>query len=51
VFNWAQSFNSGKKTGQAAVRDLYRNIPEEFFYEDIRKLPRRWELFVTKRVI
>jgi len=51
VFNWVRSFNIGKKTGQAAVREWYRNTPEELFREDIRKLPRRWERFITKRGI
>ena len=33
-------FNSGKKTGQAAVHEGYRNTPEKMFCEDIRKFPK-----------
>ena len=48
VLNWVRSFSSGKKTGQVAVREWYRNTPEELFCEGIRKLPRRRERFITK---
>jgi hypothetical protein len=51
AFNWVRIFKSVKKTGQVAAREWYRNIPEELFCEDIRKLPRRWERFITKRGI
>jgi hypothetical protein len=42
VFNWGRSFNSGKETAPAAVRDWCRNTAKEWFREAIRKLLRRW---------
>jgi hypothetical protein len=41
VFIWVRSFNSGRKTGQEPVCELYRNTREELFCEGIRQLPRR----------
>jgi len=44
VFNWVQSFSSGKETAPPAVDGWYRNNSEA-----IRKLPRRWQRCIDAR--
>jgi hypothetical protein len=46
MFNWVWSFNSGKESAQAAVREWYHNICNKWFCDAIQKLPKRWQYFI-----
>ena len=47
VFGWVRGFSSGKESAQEAVRGWYRNTPEEWLGEVIRKVSRRWRRCIT----